>query len=131
MQRAQPAHIPLPSRCDALVQPVRLAGDLAIQLVQHLLFRLDHIVAPLLEMAKTFLKLAGLTTVQPDHRCRQIVQKTAVMADDDHGGRAAGQFGFQPLDSGQIQMVRGFVQQQDVRRRRQRAGQSRPPRFTT
>ena len=41
------------------------------------------------------------------------------MADDDKRAAAAGEFTFQPFDGGEIEMVRGLVQQQDIGRGRQ------------
>ena len=46
------------------------------------------------------------------------------MADQHHGAmRSDFEFGFQPFDGGQVEMVGGLVEQQDVGLRRQRAGQ--------
>jgi len=45
------------------------------------------------------------------------------MADDNKRAAAAGEFAFQPLDGGEIEMVGRLVQQQDIGRGRQHPGQ--------
>ena len=47
------------------------------------------------------------------------------MADDDQRAAAAGEFAFQPFDGGEIEMVGGLVEQQDVGRGRQHPRQRR------
>ena len=49
------------------------------------------------------------------------------MADQDDAGAHAGEFGLQPLDAGQVEVVGRFVQQQDVRFRRQHTSQGGAP----
>ena len=45
------------------------------------------------------------------------------MADQHHGGAEGGEFGFQPGDGGQVEMVGGFVEQQHIGRGGERTGQ--------
>src|SRR5580704_12936304 len=54
------------------------------------------------------------------HLSRDIFKKVAVVADDYAGERCILKKGLKPLDSCQIEMVGGFVQQQDVRSLNQR-----------
>ncbi len=51
------------------------------------------------------------------------------MADQDDARAQFGQFAFQPLDAGQIQVIGRFVEQQKVRGWGQGAGQCRTTRF--
>jgi hypothetical protein len=44
------------------------------------------------------------------------------MADDDERRLPRRQFGLDPFDRGQVKMVRRLVEQQNIRRRRERAG---------
>src|SRR6266404_6131435 len=54
-------------------------------------------------------------TAQLDHGIRNIFEKIAVMADHDASERGVLQNGFEPLDAFKIEMVRGFVEQKNVR----------------
>jgi hypothetical protein len=51
------------------------------------------------------------------------VEELAVVADHDHGAGVALEPGFQPDQGVQVQVVGGFVEQQQVGRAHQRAGQ--------
>ncbi len=52
------------------------------------------------------------------------------MADDHQRAAPAGEFALQPFDGGEIEMVGGLVQQQDIGRGRQHARQRRAAGFT-
>jgi hypothetical protein len=51
------------------------------------------------------------------------------MADDDQRAAAAVEFAFQPFDGGEVEMVGGLVQQQDIGRGRQHPRQRRAARL--
>jgi len=54
---------------------------------------------------------------------RDALEQPAVVADQDDTGAHPGQLALQPLDTGQVEMVGRLVQQQDVGRGSQHAGQ--------
>jgi hypothetical protein len=61
-------------------------------------------------------------------RSSQIVvcdalEQPAIVADQDDAGAHPGQLALQPFDTGQVEMVGGLVQQQDIGRGGQRASQ--------
>src|SRR6266851_5789876 len=88
--------------------------DFAVELVLVALFLGQHFVAPGLERAKAAVDLPDLAAVEPRGRARQIGHEAAVMADDNQRAAAAGEFAFQPFDGGEIEMVGGLVEQQDI-----------------
>ena len=61
-----------------------------------------------------------INAAQFGHVCDHIFQEVAVVADYDAGKGGPLQQFFQPLDSFQIEMVGGFIQQQNVGRLHQR-----------
>ena len=101
---------------DAVTQPVFFHHDLAVELVLVAFFFRKHVVAPLLEGREALVDLANLTAIEPCSRTRQIRKKTPVMADDNERATTAGEFGFQPFDGGEIEMVGRLIEQQDVGR---------------
>ena len=100
-----------------------LGDDLAVELVLVALFFRQHLVAPGFESAEAAVDPLDLAAIEPGGGARQIGEEAAVMADDDQRGAAAGEFAFQPFDGGEIEMVGGLVQQQDIGRGRQHARQ--------
>ena len=54
---------------------------------------------------------------------REAFQQPTVVADQHNPRMHPGQLAFQPLDSGEVEMVGGLVKQQDVGRRGEHAGQ--------
>ena len=114
---------------DAVAQPVFLGGDLAGELVVVAFLLLQHLVAPGFELGEAALHAAGGAAVEPHHGAAEPLQQAAVMADQHQGRAQAGQFRFQPGDGGQVEMVGGLVEQQDVGRRGQHAGQRGAPRL--
>ena len=93
-------------------------------------FLLENLVAPHLEPGKSLLKPHGTTAINPHGCAGEILQKTAVMADDHHGRAHLRQFLLQPIDGGQIQMVGGLVEQNNIGNRRKNTRQRRTPNFT-
>ena len=65
----------------------------------------------------------GDAAVEPDRGARDALEQPAVVADQDDTGAHPGQLALQPLDTGQVEMVGRLVQQQDVGRGSQHAGQ--------
>ena len=57
------------------------------------------------------------------------LQQPAVVTDQHDAGPHARKFAFEPLDAGQIQMIGRLVEQQDVGRGRQHAGERRAARL--
>ena len=80
-------------------------------------------------MGETLIQHTGDAAIQPDRGPGNSLQQAAVMADQHDAGAHAGQFPFQPFDAGQVKVVGGFVQQQDVGYRGQHAGQGGAPRL--
>ena len=60
---------------------------------------------------------------------RHPLQKRAIVADDQGGGPACPDLGFQGFDGQDVQVVGGLIQQDDVRVLGKRLGQRRPPRL--
>ena len=127
MQIRQPLLVALAPRGDAVAQPVLLHRDLAAQLVPLGLLLRQHRVAPRLERREPLVQLARDPAVEPHRGARQPLQQPAVVADHHDAGAHPGQLALQPLDARQVQMVGRLVEQQDVRRRRQRPCQRRAP----
>ena len=98
LQFAEPAHVALAPRGDAVAQPVLLAHDLAAELVLLALFFLEHRVAPRLEMRKALVEPAGLAAIQPDGGARDALQEAAVVRDHDQRRRRAVELVLQPFD---------------------------------
>ena len=113
----------------AITQPILLPRDPAAELVALDRFLFQHRIAPGLERLEALVQRAGDAAVEPDGGAGQSLQQPAVMAGEHEAGAHAGQFGFKPLDAGQVQMVGWFVEQQDVGRWGQHAGQRGAARF--
>src|SRR5580704_911167 len=62
----------------------------------------------------------GIGAIELRHLSRDILKKVAVVADDYAGECCVLKKRLEPLDSRQIEMVRGLVQQQNVRSLNQR-----------
>ncbi len=84
---------------------------------------LEHLVAPCLEMGEPLVKNAGDAAIEPDGGPRQPLQQPAIMADQHDPRPQAAEFGLEPLDAGQVEMVGRFVQQQHVGFRCEHAGE--------
>ena len=126
-QPRQPPLVALAAAGDTIAHPVLFHDNLAVELVAVALFLFQHGVAPGLEIGKSSIQPTGDAAVQPQRRFGQVAQETPVMADQHHGGAQRGQFGFQPFDDGQIEMVGRLVEQQNVRLGCQGPRQSRAP----
>ena len=68
LQFAQPPHVALAPRGDAVAQPVLLAHDLAAELVLLALLLLEDRVAPFLEMREALVQPPRPAAVEPDRR---------------------------------------------------------------
>ena len=122
-QRADAALVALAAGADALDRPLRLGLDLAIQLVAGLVLGGPQGLAPILEMLKATILPAHLAAVDPQRGTGQGAQKGAVVRDQHEGRAGAGKLFFQPADSLDVQMVRRLVQQHQLGRLGQQAGQ--------
>ena len=91
VQMAEPAHVALAPRGDAVAQPVLLVDDLAVELVLVALLLGEQFVAPGLEAGKAALDAARLAAIEPDGGARQVGEKAPVVADDDQRAAAAGE----------------------------------------
>ncbi|MDF9792882.1 hypothetical protein M2440_003583 [Methylorubrum extorquens] len=129
LQVGEATHVALAPGGHAVAQPVFLVSDLAVELVLVALLLLEEGVAPRLEAREALLDAAGHAAVEPDGGARQGRKKAAVVADDDEGRARALQLGFQPLDGGEVEMVGGLVEQQDVGLGRERLGECGPARL--
>ena len=119
----QPADIPLPPGGDAVAQPVLLLGNSAVELVPVALFLVEERVAPGLERGEAGLEAPRLAAVEPDGRVRQVLEEAPVVA-DEHDRRAQRlEALLEPLDRGDVEMVGRLVEEEDVRLRRQCAGE--------
>ena len=108
---------------DAIAQPILLHRDLAAELVLFVLLLFEDRVAPRLERRETLVQRPGDAAVEPDRGAREAFEQPSVVADQDDAGAHPGQLALQPLDAGQIEMIGRLVEQQDVGRGSQRAGQ--------
>ena len=100
-----------------------LGGDLAVQLVAVCFFLFEEFVPPPFETFEPTVQVADLSPVQPQSFSGKPLQKPPVMADQDQSGSQVAKFFLQPLDGGQVQVIGGFVQQQNVGLGRQNPGQ--------
>ncbi|MNS57998.1 hypothetical protein D3C72_909030 [compost metagenome] len=98
-------------------------GDLVLLLAEGHLLLLHLQRAHVLELAvvAAVARELGVGDVQGD--VGHGVEKLAVVADDDHGAGVLLQPGFEPHQGVQVQVVGRFVEQQQVARAHQRAGQ--------
>ncbi len=80
-------------------------------------------------MGKAAIHLAGAAAVQPDDGSADPFQQAAVVADQHDGAAEGRQRRLQPLDGRQVEVVGGLVQQQQVGRGGQAAGERRAPRL--
>src|SRR6516225_7786892 len=106
-----------------------LVDDLAVELVLLALLLSQYLVPPGFEGFETAVDLPDLAAIEPGGRTRQVGKKAAIVADEDERAAADIDLVFEPFDRGQIEMVGGFVQEQDIGRGRQHPRQRRPPRF--
>ena len=119
LQLADPAHVALAPAGDAVAQPVLLGDDFAVELVPVAFLLRQHGVAPFLEMGKSALEPPRLAAVEPDRAARQRRKEAPVVADDHHRAAAGIEIALQPFDRRQVEMIGRFVEQKDIRRRRQ------------
>ena len=76
----------------------------------------------------TLLKIAaGL--IEPDRVPRKILQKSAVMTDNDERGPRGFEFRLEPFDRWQIEMIGRLVEKQNIRLGREHAGERGAPRL--
>ena len=129
VQVGEPLDVALAPRGDAVAQPMLLGDDLAVELVLVALLLGQHLVAPVLEIGEAALDAAGLAAVEPDRAARQVGEEAAVVADHHQRGAAAFELALQPFDGGEVEMVGRLVEQEDVRLRRQHAGERRAARL--
>ena len=112
-----------------IAQPILLHCDLAAELVLLIFLLLEYRIPPTLEGCETIFEHSGDAAVEPDGTLREPFEQASVMADQDDARAQFGQFAFQPLDAGQIQVIGRFVEQQKVGGRSQGARQCRATRF--
>ena len=77
-------------------------------------FLLENLVAPALERGEAPFVAAYLAAVEPQRGTAQIAEKSPVMADDDKSRTNPSELVLQPLDYRKIEVVGGFVKEQDV-----------------
>ena len=124
------AHVALASPGDAAVHPLIFANDFSIELVALGLFLLEDFIAPVLEGREALLETARLAAVEPNGCPREIFEEAPVVADEQKRRSARLQRRFEPLDGGQVQVVRRLVEQQHVRLGNEHASQRHAARFS-
>ena len=129
LQLADPAHVALAPRGDAVAQPMLFGDDLAVELVLVAFLFRQHRVAPFLEMGEAAFQAARLAAIEPDRDARERRQETPVVADDHQRGAPRSEIALQPFDRGQVEMVGRLVEQQDIGRGRQHARERSAARF--
>ena len=105
------------------MHPLIFANDFAIELVALAFFLLENLVAPVLEGREALFETPRLTAVEPNGCAREIFEEAPVMADEQKRRSRRLQGRFEPLDGGQVQVVRRLVEQQHVRLGNKNAGQ--------
>ena len=126
-QTLEAALVALPSRADAVAEPVLLLHDAAVELVAGNLLGLKDRIAPGLEASKTFVEPPRDAAVEPDGGLGKILQEPPVVADQHHGRAGDLEHRLQALDADHVEMVGGLVEQENVGFRRQHAGERRAP----
>jgi hypothetical protein len=110
--------------------PASLFRDnLAIELVLLPFFLFQLAIAPGFELAEALRQQTRAAAIEPHRLTGQILQKAPVMADEHERRSEARELLLEPEDRGKIEVVRGLVEQQNVRFGRQRAGERRAPGF--
>ena len=123
VQAREALDVALAPRGHAVAQPVLLHDQFAVELVAVALLLLQRVIAPLLEMGEAAIEPAGDAAIEPDDGAGERFQQAPVMADEHEGGAQGGQFLLQPGDGGEVEMVGGLVEQQDIGAGRQHAGE--------
>ena len=108
---------------DAVAQPILFHRDLASEPVLLAGLLLERGVAPWLECLETFVEGAGNAAVEPYGGARASFEQPTVVADQYHAGAHLSELAFEPLDTWKIKMIGRLVEQQDIGRGRERAGQ--------
>ena len=129
-QGADPPHIALAPGRDAFDCPTCFGFDLAVELVAGEVFLFPGLIAPGLEMRETLLLPPHLTPVDPKRGAGQRGQKCPVVRDQHIGRAGLRQFGFQPTDRLNVEMVGRLIEQHQLRRLGQKLGQRRAPPLT-
>ncbi len=127
LEGTHPAFVAGAPRLDALTNPHFLLGELLVEqgvggfLRGQLLFLVHQ------EAGVIAVPVDQVATVQLQNAGRQVLQEGAVVGDEQHGTVEAGQGFFQPGDGADVQVVRGFVEQQQVGFGHQRLSQQHSP----
>src|SRR5262249_42329788 len=119
----EPPLIARPARGDAVAQPILLHRDFTSELMAFALLLLEHFVAPRFERLEALVEGPGNPAVKPYRAARDPFEQPTVVADQHDAGAHPGQFALEPFDAGKIKMIGRLVEQQDIRRRSQGAGQ--------
>ncbi len=129
-QALQRPHAPLVARApgaDALAQPDLLGRQLAVELgVLRQLDRGERLAA--LEIGGVVAgPAAQAPAIQLQDAPGQSAQEGAVVGDEEERAREAPQLAFEPGDGVDVQVVGGLVEEEQVRRHHQGAGEQGPP----
>lgn len=114
------------SRLDALAHPDLLLGQLAVELRALGRLRFQPFGLALAEGLDGWWVLVQMPAVQLQDARGHALHELAIMADEHHGQSALDQELFQPADRGHVQVVGGFVEQQQLRALHQLARQPHP-----
>jgi hypothetical protein len=87
-------------------------------------------VAPRLERLEALVEGPGNAAVEPYGGARESFEQPTVVADQHNAGAHPNELAFQPLDTGKIKMIGRLVEQQDIGRGGQRAGQGSAARLS-
>ena len=124
---SEPLDVPLAPARDAVTQPMLLGDDLAVGLVPLAFLLLQLAVPPRLEVLEAAIEMTGAAAIEPDGLAGEVLQETAVMADQDEGRAQASELFLEPDDGRQIEMVGRLVQQQNIGLRGQGPHRGGPP----
>ena len=114
-ERAHAALVTGPPRLDSFANPDFFFGQALVEKRIRLVLFGQGLIAELHKLVVRKIPTANTTAVQVKNTGSHAAHKGAVMAHKKQGTIQAGHDSFEPLDCRNVQMVRGFVQQQQVR----------------
>ena len=127
VQLGEPALVAAATGGDPALEPVQFDGELGVELVGGARLLGIDALGPCLEAAKADFGPPDLAAIEPQAAFGQPGQEGAVVTDDDEGALETFEPILEPADRSQIEMVGRLVEQQHVRRLRQRPDDRRPP----
>ena len=132
-QRLQPAQSTLVATAaggNAMVRPFGLDLDRPLELGEAHLLLGQNPLGPCLELVEAPLENAQPAAIEPPHGAAHGREERPVVADHDQTASAFRKLPLEPLDGRQVEMIGGFIEQENVRVADQDAGEIDPPGFT-